>query len=605
MSETDRSLESKTISEVKASTKMLLDSFKAKMDQLKTKGPQVNSLLRFGVDLPAASATAKRMFGDERTRYIAIDGTESVDQQLDLLIFYVGAFAYSGTVGFYPGGVLVGEPQPEQSGLSVSAAIPLSEDEAASVYGKKHESGVEVDQERLPNSLMHLAEYYLACRSLTSDRSVRVVLLDRTLAGDVSHLVWSTKDRVAGHGCVLEKMHTSRGEVTAFDLELARILIANDALLIPAPRSHLLKFAAVRALFKGDSLSVPNLIERVGGTPGRVARLEADLEHLQERYDIFESFDGKFKLKSGIPDYWERTLEAALAVSSHVFNPSGGHPLFVPREGGGVWVTADDLDFLVLVFIQAILRLAWERNVLPIGFIKDTNASELVNSAIPILDGSRLVGDWAPLPDFRSDKMLLQTNSVVNAPMVPTPWHTFDFDASFRTMAPKEGQRGPKGQLAVDGAYGNIIYPERVFVKTYLQLWSSHSSPEIRSHVFTVDRPTFPGYDHWDEVSVVNRDGAVEEEISPVLHFKKGSEVTNMVMAMLVEMGSEVIPEALGHNYPLFLADKKAKSVLQQTKAAYLGAVAIELARSNLDQQVLFSRRFRDYRTQMEGSRKS
>jgi hypothetical protein len=32
--------------------------------------------------------------------------------------------------------------------------------------------------------------------------------------------------------------------------------------------------------------------------------------------------------------------------------------------------------------------------------------------------------------------MLLQTNSVVNSIEVPTPWHTVEMDATFRTMAP-------------------------------------------------------------------------------------------------------------------------------------------------------------------------
>ena len=81
--------------------------------------------------------------------------------------------------------------------------------------------------------------------------------------------------------------------------------------------------------------------------------------------------------------------------------------------------------------------------------------------------------------------------------------------------------------------------------------------------------------------------------------------MTDMIMAMLYEMGKEVVPEALGHNYPLFLADKKAKSILEETRQAYLGAVAIEMAKSDLDQQVLFSRRFRDYRSQIEGKRRS
>ncbi len=80
--------------------------------------------------------------------------------------------------------------------------------------------------------------------------------------------------------------------------------------------------------------------------------------------------------------------------------------------------------------------------------------------------------------------------------------------------------------------------------------------------------------------------------------------MTNLAMSILFEMSGEVVPEALGHNYPLFLADKKAKFVLKQSRKAYLGAVDVEMAKSDLDQQVLFSQRFRDYRSQVEAKRK-
>jgi hypothetical protein len=260
---------------------------------------------------------------------------------------------------------------------------------------------------------------------------------------------------------------------------------------------------------------------------------------------------------------------------------------------------------MVLIFIEALTRRAWSDNILPIGFIKDTNAFELVKAAVPLMENAGLTGPKHTFPNFNSDKMLLQTNSVVNAAGVPTPWHSVEIDAAFRTMAPVDDTTLDKGVAKVNGAYGNVIYPERVFVKTYIQLWSSTTAPSIRSHVFTFDRPVYPGYDHGDELQLRNRDGTVDELIKPVLHFERGSEITNMAMAMLTEMGKEVVPEALGHNYPLFLADKKAKSVLEQTKQAYLGAVALEMAKSDLDQQVLFSRRFRDYRTCIEGTRRA
>jgi hypothetical protein len=600
----DADVESRTIAEVQASTRFLLDSFKAKMEALKGCGPDIRGLLRFGVDHPTAAATAETFFGSDTVDYIAIDGTDSVDQQLDLIVFYVGAFSYSGTVKFKPNGIEVGAPRARDGGLSASAAIPLSEEDASQVFGQRRESGVEVDAERLPTALMRVAEYYLAYKGVTTDPATRIVLLDRTLAGDVAHLVWSTRDFIKDKLCVLEGLDTSRGEVTAFDLELARMLLPSKELATPTSRSQLLKFAAVLELFGGEALTVEQLIGRIGADPKWADRLRDDLVELDERFGAFEQTSPSFKLKEGTDSYWERVLDAALTVAGHIFNPEKGHPLRVQKGESGAWITADDLDFLVLVFIRALTRKAWADRVLPIGFIKDTNAFEFINAAVPILVHSGLMEVPRKFPNFNSDKMLLQTNSVVNAADVPTPWHTPEIDAAFRTMAPQPDGTLPKGSARVNGAFENVIYPERVYLKTYIQLWSSASTPSVRSHVFTYDRPVYPGYDHWDELVLYNRDGPADVKIMPVLHFQRGSALTEMVMALLAEMGKEVIPEALGHNYPLFLADKKAKSILEETRQAYLGAVAIEMAKSDLDQQVLFSRRFRDYRSQIESKRR-
>ena len=597
--------ESRTIAEVQASTRFILDSFKAKMADLKVCGPDVKSLLRFGVDHSSAEATAKEFFGSETVEYLAIDGTDSVDQQLDLIVFYVGAFAYSGTVRFTTTSVDVGAPRAEEGDLSASAAIPLSEEDAAQVFGQRRESGVEVDAERLPTALMHVAEYYLACKGALGATRPKVVLLDRTLAGDVAHLVWSTRDIVWEKRCILQGQDTPWGKVTAFDLELARMLVPNKELATPPPRSQLLKFAAVQALFGGEGLTASEVIDRIGADPKWTDRLQDDFMELDERFSAFEQTSPSFKLTAGAGGYWDRVLHASLGVAEHIFNPKDGHPLRVRKESSEVWVTADDLDFLVLVFIRALTREAWLHRLLPIGFIKDTNAFEFVNATVPLLEYSRLMKRPQLFPNFNSDKMLLQTNSVVNAGDVPTPWHTPEIDAAFRTMAPVPETAASVGTARVNGAYENVIYQERVYLKTYIQLWSSESTPSVRSHVFTYDRPVYPGFDHWDELTLLNRDGPVDAEIKPVLHFLRGSDVTNMVMAMLAEMGKEVVPEALGHNYPLFLADKKAKSILEGTLQAYLGAVAIEMAKSDLDQQVLFSRRFRDYRSQIEGRRRA
>jgi hypothetical protein len=412
-------------------------------------------------------------------------------------------------------------------------------------------------------------------------------------------------------------MSTPFGNVANFDLELARMLVTNPELGIPSPRSHLLKFAAVSCLFGGEAMSVPEIIGRLGAAQDHAPRLRQEFRELDSEYRIFEGGSGatdgqarlddemKFKLKGDVKDYWKRVLSAALEVADHVFIPKTDHPLRIkanhPEER---WITADDLDYLVLVFVLELTRRAWSQNLLPIGFIKDSGASELVKTVVPILRASGMANLPDELPNFNSDKMLLQTNSVVNAPSLPTPWHTVDIDAAFRTMVPVQDAELPHGEARVRGAYRNVVYPERMFVKTYMQLWSSKNDPSVRSHVFTFDRPAYPGYDHWDELLLHNKDNEVDEEIYPVLNLKQESAMTNLAMTVLFQMSSEVIPEALGHNYPLFLADKKAKYVLHQNRQAYEGAVRFELAKSELDQQVLFSQRFRDYRSQVEAGRR-
>jgi hypothetical protein len=602
-------LEARTTREVRTSTRFLLKSFKGKIDELKSSaGPDVRKLLRFGVDEKAACATARKFFGAEEVPYVAIDGTQGMDQHLDLLVFYVGAFGYSGTLRFHGDKVEVGDPSPmRRSTAAVSASIPLSEEDAATVFGQRTESGteVEVDSERLPSAVMHLAEYYIAVRSLGSEPRPRVFLLDRSLAGDVAHLVWSTRELVQEHNSVLEGMVTPAGQVTNFDLELARLLIPNPELEIPSPRSQLLRLAAISSLFGGEELGLEEMLERIGSDKAHLKVLQEDFAELESAFHIFETGPpGKFKLKAGVGGYWSRVLGAALLVADHIFNPKSGHPLrLASGDRGGRWITADDIDYLVLVLILELTRRAWSDSLLPIGLTKDSGASELVKSVVPMLRQARLE-TFRSMPNFNSDKMLLQTNSVVNGASVPTPWHSIDMDAAFRTMVPVPDETVQKGETRARGAYRNVIYPERTFVKCYIQLWSSKNEPAVRMHVFTFDRPAYPGYDSWGEILIHNKDNELDERISPILNLKEESAMTNLAMSILFEMSGEVIPEALGHNYPLFLADKKAKFVLSQSRKAYLGAVDVEMAKSDLDQQVLFSQRFRDYRSQVESQRK-
>ena len=89
-----------------------------------------------------------------------------------------------------------------------------------------------------------------------------------------------------------------------------------------------------------------------------------------------------------------------------------------------------------------------------------------------------------------------------------------------------------------------------------------------------------------------------------MIHFENDGEISHLVMDILCSMSSEIIQECLGHNYPLFLVDKKSKLVLEGTKSAYISAVTYEIASSRFDQQVLFESRFREFGAHVEESRR-
>ena len=124
---------------------------------------------------------------------------------------------------------------------------------------------------------------------------------------------------------------------------------------------------------------------------------------------------------------------------------------------------------MTLIMIYALVRLAWEKNVLIIGLIKDTAAAELTKTIVPILQNAHKInilgveGAAGKLPNFNSDKQLLQTSSVISGEFVKAPWRTFEFDSCFRTIAPvSDNESSSKNnQTRVRGAFKNVISAER------------------------------------------------------------------------------------------------------------------------------------------------
>ena len=112
----------KLIKLVQSSTRNLMGSFRDKTALLSKCSDDIKLLLREGYDVKVAKETAEKFFGKKKISFIAIDGTESQDQQLDMLIFYAGAFGYIGQLEFVEKGCSCGEILEANSITNVSAA---------------------------------------------------------------------------------------------------------------------------------------------------------------------------------------------------------------------------------------------------------------------------------------------------------------------------------------------------------------------------------------------------------------------------------------------------------------------------------------------------
>jgi hypothetical protein len=621
---TAESSQDNVIQSLQTSTRALIGSFRDRTKSLSASSNDIKKLVREGHNPTIAKSIAGKFFGTKKVSFVAIDGTESQDQQLDMLLFYSGAFAYVGEVEFVGERCECGEVIEAERISNISTAIPLYEEDASNILGEETEAGIEVDIERLPSVLMQFSEYYLAMKLLDENPELKVVILDRTLAGDVGHLIWSVGQFIKEKKCILKGIQTDSGIVTALDLDLARILHPNAKLGIPAPRSQFIKYSAINLLLmegprEQDSADYNMLLVKMGAKYTRLTKLVRDLSSFNQEHSFLHNKSGEkfLSIKPETKGYWERVLSATMKIARHIFEtPPGQHPLIYEEPSTNLesvnqnkknkkWITSADLEYLTLVMIYALLRIAWEKNVLIIGLIKDTAASELLKTVVPILRDAKKINIDSDMPKFNSDKQLLQTYSVIEADSIRAPWRTFEFDACFRTMVPYRSEVTGAPINQVTGAYKNLISGERMFVKSYVQLWQSESDHSVRSHVFSYDRPCYPEFDKPDELLLSHKDDNVSEEIQPMIHFENDSELSHLVMDILCSMASEVIPECLGHNYPLFLADKKAKYVLDQMRAAYLSTVAFEMANSEFDQQILYGASFRDFRSEIENSRRS
>ncbi|MEM2995187.1 MAG: DNA double-strand break repair nuclease NurA [Candidatus Bathyarchaeia archaeon] len=581
----------------------------------------LSNLIKTEFNFKDAYETAHEFFGTSAVRFAGIDGTMYSRSLFDLVIFFGGAYASTGSITFredakpivkYDEGIL-------QRGAGISSVVPIYVNEIPDVDQtffavEQPEEEKIINNATIANWIMTFAEYYLAYKLATDpNQKTHIILLDRSLSIERASLLydtswrelWEKKSSILGYKVDGEPIGIN-------DLTIARQHVYNRALGLPPPRADYLRYAIIHLAKQKETLTETDVLAEFGiKDEKRAKRVNRYVKQLV-KHGILEEKKDVYSLNPKYATTWERIKKLVTNLGEQFFfaeNPETASLMKILKDGKEHWLTTLDIAFLTLFALQMLMEECWERHVLLVGITKDTAARDFKRQLIPIMNNEELLKtavfqeEIEKLPN--TDRMVLQSVSIFNPEKIKTPWTLIEYDSAYRTMVPDK----QNGKGYVSGAIKNKIGLEKTFLKTYVQLSQATTDPLLRSNVLLVDRLVYPEYDYkpenivefWNELS----DGT-KEPVETILYVNKAvpNKIQNMIMIMLEAMVPSSIPEAFGHNKPLFIADKIAKWNYNQFKRIVDTTADWILNNHKLRKFIFYMSTFRERRATIEATRR-
>jgi hypothetical protein len=591
----------------------------------------LSNIIKTDFNCEEAHATAKEFFGSSSVRFVGIDGTMYSRPLFDLVIFFGGAYASTGTVNFEEDKPKVEyDERNMQQSAGISSVMPIYINEVPEVdqtfFDVKQPDSINPDRlltdeaivnnATIANWIMTFAEYYLAYKlAVDQKQKVHIVLLDRSLSIERAsllydtgwHEMWEKKSSINGYEIDGEPIDIN-------DLTIARQYVYNEALGLPPPRADMLRHAIIQLAGKNSALTEEQIAKALDiADEKRARRVKRTVSQLVTRGVLVEK-NGAYALKPKYASSWERVRKLVTCLGDRFFfsdasEMDDANVMKLQKDKKEYWLTTLDIAFLTLFTFQMLMEECWKNRILLIGITKDTAARDFKRQLIPIMHNENMLKTVIHQEEFEklpnTDRMILQSASIFNPEKIQPPWSLIEYDSAFRTMIPDRQSR--KGY--VSGAIKNKIGLERTFLKTYLQLSQAKTDPMLRSNVLLVDRLVYPEWDckpdsvveFWNELS----DGT-KEPIEVILYKDKTipNELQNLTMTVLIAMTPSSIPEAFGHNKPLFIADKIAKWNYGQFKRVADTTADWILNNHKLRRFIFYMSTFRERRATIEAARR-
>jgi len=592
----------------------------------------LSNLIRMEFNAKDAYETAEDFFKSTTVPFAGIDGTMYSRPLFDLIIFFGGAYASTGTVTFQESGppTINYDMRTLKRAAGISSVVPVYINEIPEIDHSFFEAGQYeetslikpltdqsiIDNATIANWIMTFAEYYLAFRLATNaSERTRIILMDRSLSTERASLIYDTAKRdLWKKRCSLIGYKTDDGEpLDINDFTIARQCICNQRLGLPPPRGDYLNYAIIQVFKQRETLTETQILAELKATEEkRVKRVRRYLKRLANE-DILMEKDGTYALNPKYANTKDRIKNLVTNLGDQFFfnkmpERETSAVMKILKDGKEQWLTTVDIAFLTLFTLQLLIEECWEKRVLLVGITKDTAARDFKRQLIPVMRNGQMLSksvsnlELDKLPN--TDRMILQSASLLTPMKMKPPWSLIEYDSVFRTIVPD--LKGRKGYIS--GAIKNRMSLEKLFLKTYVQLSQAETDPMLRSNVLLTDRLVYPEYDYKPEniVSFWNEFGGAEEPVEVLLYKDKcvPDMIQNMVMMLLVAMTPSSIPETFGHNKPLFIADNIAKWNYGQFKSVADTTAAWILNNRKLRRFIFYMSTFRERRATIETARR-
>ncbi len=614
-------------------SKVLKSGIRSQVREFSEKLAMPSELYSFLIDLiyseldyAKAYEAARLFFASDKVRFAAIDGTEYSRSFFDMVLFFGGAYAATGTVEFHkdaPPSVKYDDCILRE-GCGISSCVPLFINQVVEVDQTffTEEGGLSrpladeevINNSRIANWIMTFAEFYLAYL-FASNRNpdTKIILMDRSLSNTHYSVLYDTSKRRLWKLCAILGFEVDGKPLDEEDLLLARHRVVNTELSLPPARGDYLKSSIVFLLERSETPLTPRQIcSMLGVNEKNNKRVERYLNSLAVKGVLVEK-KGKYWLAEKYRDSWARVRRLVEAIGERLFfedvEGEEDNKMWVMLGGERRILTTLDFAFLTLFAQHMLIEECWRNKKLLVGITKDTYASTFKNHVIPVCHHARLFKEvpsqevLSRLPN--TDRMLLQSFSLSFWEDVKPPWALIEHDSIFPTIIPDKN----RGVGYVLGVWRNKTAIERLFLRSYVQLANGKRNPLLRSNVLLIDRLVYPEFDLRDEttLSLINVYSQCEEPIGVIIYRSKKVEnsLQNLLLCVLTSMTTSSIPEVFGHNKPLFIADKVAKYHYSQFKRIIDSTENWVANNRELRSFTFYMSSFREKRAQFEQARKT